>query len=75
VKIKFSRHARRRAELYGIPLSIVTGILEGMPLRQGVQDIVEEVDGFKYPLKIVTALEEDETVVITVYPLKKGRKP
>ena len=34
MKIKFSRHARRRARLYKIPESIVLDILENMEVSQ-----------------------------------------
>jgi hypothetical protein len=35
---------------------------------------VENIAGFKYPLKIVVSVEGDIITVITNYPLKKGRK-
>ena len=60
--IKFSRHAKRRAKLYNISDSTVTGILTRMKLGQGKHEIIKDVPGFKYPLKIVAS----------VYPLKKG---
>jgi len=31
------------------------------------------MSGFKYPIKIVVAVENDIMTVITNYPLKKGR--
>jgi hypothetical protein len=74
VQIKFSRHARRRADLYKISQSTVLAILEGKLLRQGIQEIIEKVEGFKYPLKLVVAMEDDVITVITNYPLKKGRQ-
>jgi len=74
LKIKFSRHAKRRAQLYKIPEGIVRKILEGKELIQGNQEIIENVEGFKYPLKIVVSTEGDIITVVTNYPLKKGRK-
>jgi hypothetical protein len=74
LKIKFSRHAKRRAQLYKIPEEIVRKILEGKELIQGDQEIIENVEGFKYPLKIVVSTEGDILTVVTNYPLKKGRK-
>jgi hemin uptake protein HemP len=74
LKIKFSRHAKRRAQLYKIPEEIVRKILEGKELIQGDQEIIENVEGFKYPLKIVVSTEGDIITVVTNYPLKKGRK-
>ena len=74
MEIKFSRHAKRRAKLYKIPESTILRILEGKDFDQGNQEIIENVEGFKYPLKIVIAVENDIITVETNYPLKKGRK-
>ena len=73
MKIKFSRHAKRRASLYKIPESIISTILTGMNLRQGEHEIIRDVTGFQYPLKIVVSVAGDTATVITNYPLKKGR--
>ena len=74
MKIKFSRHAKRRARLYGISESIITSILTMGNLDQGEQEIVKDLEGFDYPLKIVVSVEKDLATIITAYPLKKGRK-
>lgn len=74
MKIKFSRHAQRRAKLYDISNSIVTGILTGMNLGRGEHEIIKDVPGFNYPLKIVVSVAGDKITVITNYPLKKGLK-
>ncbi len=47
MKIKFSRHAKRRGKLYNIPEETVKKILEKRELFQGYQEILENVDGFK----------------------------
>jgi hypothetical protein len=60
--------------LYKIPESTILRILEGKDFDQGNQEIIENVEGFKYPLKIVIAVENDIITVETNYPLKKGRK-
>ncbi len=75
MEIKFSRHARRRAALYKIPESTVLALLGGRLLPPGVHEIVAKVEGFRYPLKVVVAVEGDTMTVITNYPLKKGRTP
>jgi|GEM_PF-4312208 len=52
-------------------------IIEGkiaLELIQGNQEIIENVEGFKYPLKVVVSVEDDIITVIINYPLKKGRK-
>jgi hypothetical protein len=74
MKIKFSRHAKRRTKLYNISESAISDILTGMNLRRGEHEIVRNVVGFQYPLKIVVSVEGDTATVITNYPLKKGRK-
>ena len=74
MEIKFSRHAKRRGKLYKIPEETVRKILEEKELVQGNQEIIEYVEGFKYPLKVVVSMEDDIITVITNYPLKKGRK-
>ena len=74
MEIKFSRHAKRRAKLYKIPEATILKILERKELTQGTHEIIENVEGFKYPLKIVVAVKDDIMTIITDYPLKKGRK-
>jgi len=75
MKIEFSRHAKRRAKLYNISESVILRVLENKDLsHQGINEIVENVEGFKYPLKIVVAVEADVITIVTNYPLKKGRK-
>jgi len=74
VEIVFSRHAKRRAKLYGIPESVITGLLKSMRLRQGENTIVKDVPGISFPLKIVIFVENEIIKIITNYPLKKGRK-
>jgi hypothetical protein len=69
--IRLSRHAKRRAKLYGIPESKVVNILSSMNLDEGEHEIIKDI-GQKYPLKIVVKVEKD-ALFITNYPLKKGR--
>lgn len=74
MKIKFSRHAKRRAKLYKIPESTISGILKNIELSHGKHEIIKNIEGLKYPLKIVIAIESDIITVITNYPLKKGKQ-
>jgi HSP20 family molecular chaperone IbpA len=74
MEIKFSRHAKRRAKLYEISEKTITDILTKMNLHQGEHEIITDVPGFKYPLKIVVSIEGNLMTVITNYPLKKRRK-
>ena len=73
MEIEFSRHAKRRAKLYGIPESAILEILGRKELSQGILEFIESVEGFKYPLKIVVSKEDDIIRVVTNYPLKRGR--
>ena len=72
MEIKLSRHARRRAKLYGISPSTISEVLTRTNLSQGNQEIVVEVAGFVYPLKIVVSAEGDIATIVTAYPLKRG---
>ena len=74
MKIKFSRHAKRRGKLYKISEEVVKDILKGKDLSIGNHEIIEHVKNFKYPLKIIVSVEKDIITVITNYPLKKGRQ-
>ena len=74
MEIRFSRHAKRRADLYEIPQDTILKILEARELSPGFHEIIENVEGFKYPLKILVGVENDIMTVITNYPLKKGMK-
>jgi len=74
VEIIFSRHAKRRARLYKIPLSLIKNIIAGENLRNGKQDIIKDVAGFNYSLKIIVSVKKDLATVITNYPIKKGFK-
>jgi len=72
VKIKLSRHARRRVRLYGISPSTISGVLTGRNLSQGNHEIVVNVSGLAYPLKVVVFVEGEMITVVTAYPLKRG---
>jgi len=74
VQIKFSRHAKRRAKLYKISESTILDLLTSLKLHKGEHEILRNIAGFKYPLKIVISVEGDIVTVITSYPLKKRRK-
>ena len=73
MKIKFSRHAKRRAKLYKIPESTVETIIENCSLAEGNHEIMRDIKGFKCPIKVVIAIEDNVCTVVTNYLLKKGR--
>jgi len=72
--VKFSRHAKRRAKLYKIPEATVKRIVETSNLNEGENELIEDISGFKFPIKIVVTLENDTATIVTNYPLKKGRR-
>jgi hypothetical protein len=53
---------------------MLSGILAGVKLPPGEHEIIKNIDGLKYPLKIVLSTKGDTLTVITNYPLKKGIK-
>lgn len=74
VEIKFSRHGRRRSKLYKISESAILSILQGKEFHTGTHEILENLEGFTYPVKIVIAVENDIITVVTSYPVRRGRK-
>ena len=79
IKIKFSRHAKRRMNLYDISEDVVSGIVNrrimASELRIGKYEVVEKIDDKPvYPIKVVFSLEKHQIIVITAYPLKRGLK-
>jgi len=80
MKIIFSRHAKRRMQLYKIEKKDVVEIVENYIADKvsalGKQEVVnkEMEKKYNFPLKIVFSKENDKTIIITVYPLRKERK-
>jgi hypothetical protein len=72
MKIKFTRHAKRRAKLYQISESIIAEVLGNRLYQTGRQEIIRKMEGFPYPIKIIYFVEPDLITVISTYPLKKG---
>ncbi len=70
--IFFSRHAKRRAKLYGISEEDVKLILKDANLKQGRQELLKEVEFSRYPIKLIVDVDGDRITIITSYPLKKG---
>jgi hypothetical protein len=61
-------------KLYEISESVILRILTDMSLPQGRHEIIKQVRGFRYPLKIVLSVDKKILNIITSYPLKKGRQ-
>ena len=67
----FSRHAKRRMKLYGISEKDVIRVLNGLKNIKETS-VVRAISGFKYPIKVVFKEENDEIIIVTAYPLKRG---
>ncbi|MDA8213832.1 MAG: DUF4258 domain-containing protein [Nitrospiraceae bacterium] len=79
MKIDFSRHAKRRMQLYKIDENDVKITIENVLSNEGItsgkhekvnQDLSEK---YGYPLKVVFLIEDEDIIVLTSYPLKKER--
>jgi hypothetical protein len=73
MKISFSRHARRRMRLYGISEDAVISIMNSTSPGIGDGEMLGHVNGFNLPIKVVFSFEDDYYIIITAYPLKRGR--
>ena len=76
--IEFSRHAKRRMQLYGInEKDVLTVIEKGKKeeLANGKIIFVHRIERkFKYPIKVVTSYREGIAMVVTTYPRKRSKK-
>lgn len=70
--IKISRHAKRRIKLYNIPEEKIIQIISAAQPCRGKQMIVKKIIGYSYPVKIIFELSDNQLIVITCYPLKRG---
>ena len=76
-KITFSRHAKRRLQLYEISEEDIVNIMGNVLNKSnGQYEIVDSkfTNKYKYPLKIIYAIKNHSVTIITAYPLKKGIK-
>ncbi|MFP4532735.1 MAG: DUF4258 domain-containing protein [Desulfobacterales bacterium] len=79
-RIQFSRHAKRRMNLYDLQEADVLSIIQyqnpQIDFPEGKHEIISETKFSKhgYPIKAVFPCESDNIVIITVYPLKRGLK-
>lgn len=83
LKIVFSRHAKRRLKLYKIEArDIVEKIQSGFnrqdkPIKNKLQFSVitnTKYSKIKLPIKIIAIIDKFDVLIITAYPLKKGKK-
>jgi len=76
--LRYSRHAKRRMALYGISdedvaLVVREGKREELADRGRVSFIWPLAAKFNYPIKVVGLEQGEDFLVITAYPLKRGR--
>lgn len=74
MKILVSRHAKRRMKLYGLSEDTVLPYIQKTILAEGANELLFELPGTKYPVKVVVAVEGGIATIITSYPLKRGRE-
>lgn len=75
LRIRFSRHARRRMKLYNILEETVTAMVQEADRESGRHKVVKEASGFSLPLKVVFDVETAENaIVITAYPVRRTGK-
>lgn len=72
-QIHFSRHAKRRMRLYRISQDAVADMLPSTD-TPGRHAITRRLADHKYPIKVVYDVQKESTVVITAYPVKKGKQ-
>lgn len=73
--IKFTRHAKRRMKLYNIDETLVAGVIaEGKKTRLN-EDLFEflfEIENMDLPIKVISKIINNDYLIITCYPLKRG---
>jgi len=72
MKFHFSRHAKRRMNLYRITEETVEKILRDAKGDGKQSEIIRNVSSCKYPIKVVFDIQGDHITIVTVYPLKRG---
>ena len=75
--IKYTRHAKRRMKLYEITEAEIKAAIElGKKTKAGEVklEFVHNVNNRKLPLKVVCKIVDNDYLIITCYPLKKGIK-
>ena len=78
MNINFSRHAKRRMQLYKIleedVINAIGDYITNSRFSSGKKEIVSKglSKKYGYPLKIVFYRGNDTITVITAYPLRKG---
>jgi hypothetical protein len=76
--IEFSRHAKRRMKLYGISEKDVLAVIEKGKKEESANGKIVFVHliarKFKYPIKVVASHRGKTVIIVTTYPVKRGKK-
>lgn len=72
-EVYFSRHARRRMELYAISETMVKKLLPREITRFGRHEIINQVEGFALPIKVVFEVKDSKITIITAYSVKRRK--
>lgn len=76
MNVIFTRHAKRRMKLYNISKSDVINVLKSLKsyeLNFAKNEVIATVNKFVYPIKVIFEKKKEGYVIITAYPLKRGR--
>lgn len=46
--------------------------LKTLDFLEGKHEVLQDIEGFEYPIKIVVVVEKDILTIVTNYPYKKG---
>ncbi len=65
---------KRRAKLYKIPQDVIIEKLKTLGFLEGKHEVLQDIEGFEYPIKIVVVVEKDSLTIVTNYPYKKVLK-
>jgi len=74
MKIKFTRHAKRRMKLYNILPEHVVAVIKKCDKIKNTEDSFEAIANlrnFIYPVKVIYKELDDYKLIITAYPLKR----
>ena len=61
--------------MYAIPEQAVADLLRQTELADGENTLIVDMPGFRYPVKIIAVVKRDCIIVVTNYPLARGKKP
>lgn len=73
--IKYTRHAKRRMKLYKITENEIQTIINSGNKKTSFENKIEFMNKLpqkELPVKVVCKMKENDYIVITCYPLKKG---